>query len=219
MQLSKNTLAILANFATINQNILIKTGNVLNTRTVAKNIYVESTVEEDFEQEFGVYNLSQFLGIIGLFSDPTYELSKNSVTISQGKNKVQYLFAAPEVLDFPDKAIKMPATDASFELSEEDLKSLLKAGAVLSATDLLIAGDGQLITCTVLDPKNPSSNTFAVEVGTTDRVFSGYIKLESLKLPSGIYDVMLSSKKITHFKNKTMSYSFYVANEKNSIWA
>ena len=219
MQLSKNTLAILANFATINQNILIKTGNVLNTRTVAKNIYVESTVEEDFEQEFGVYNLSQFLGIIGLFSDPTYELSKNSVTISQGKNKVQYLFAAPEVLDFPDKAIKMPATDASFELSEEDLKSLLKAGAVLSATDLLIAGDGQLITCTVLDPKNPSSNTFAVEVGTTDRVFSGYIKLESLKLPSGIYDVMLSSKKITHFKNKTMSYSFYVANEKNSTWA
>lgn len=219
MQLSKNTLAILANFATINQNILIKTGNVLNTRTVAKNIYVESTVEENFEQEFGVYNLSQFLGIIGLFSDPTYELSKNSVTISQGKNKVQYLFAAPEVLDFPDKAIKMPATDASFELSEEDLKSLLKAGAVLSATDLLISGDGQIITCTVLDPKNPSSNTFAVEVGTTDRVFSGYIKLESLKLPSGIYDVMLSSKKITHFKNKTMSYSFYVANEKNSTWA
>lgn len=219
MQLSKNTLAILANFASINQNILIKTGNVLSTRTVAKNIYVESTVEENFDQEFGVYNLSQFLGIISLFSDPTYELSKNSVTISQGKNKVQYLFAAPEVLDFPDKAIKMPATDASFELSEEDLKSLLKAGAVLSATDLLISGDGQIITCTVLDPKNPSSNTFAVEVGTTDRVFSGYIKLESLKLPSGIYDVLLSSKKITHFKNKTMSYSFYVANEKNSTWA
>lgn len=219
MKLSKSTLAVLSNFASINQNILIKTGNVLSTRTVAKNIYVEATVEDEFEQEFGVYALPEFLGIVGLFSDPTFELSKNSVTISQGKNKVQYLFASPDVLDYPDKPIKMPATDASFELSEENLKSLQKAGAVLSATDLLISGDGELITCTVLDPKNPSSNTFTVEVGETDRVFSAYIKLESLKLPAGIYDVMLSSKKIAHFKNKTMSYDFYVANEKNSSWA
>lgn len=219
MKFSKATLSILSNFASINQNILIKKGNKLTTRTVAKNIYVEAVVEDEFEQDFGIYNCNEFLGIVGLFSDPTFELSKNSVTISQGKNKVQYLFAEPEVLDFPDKPIKMPATDASFELSEENLKSLQKAGAVLSATDLLISGDGVLITCTVLDPKNPSSNTFTVEVGETDRAFSAYIKLESLKLPAGIYDVMLSSKKIAHFKNKTMSYDFYVANEKNSTWA
>lgn len=219
MKLSKSTLAILSNFASINQNILIQKGSKLTTRTVAKNIYVEANVEDEFEQEFGIYNLGEFLGIVGLFSDPVFELSKNSVTISQGKNKVQYLFASPEVLDYPDKPIKMPATDASFELTEENLKSLLKAGAVLSATDLLISGDGELITCTVLDPKNPSSNTFAVEVGTTDKAFSAYIKLESLKLPAGMYDVMLSSKKIAHFKNKTIDYSIYVANEKNSTWA
>lgn len=219
MNISKNTLSVLSNFASINQNILIKPGNVLSTRTVAKNIYVEATVEDSFDQQFGVYNLNELIGIISLFSDPTFEVSQNTLTISQGKNKVKYIFASPEVLDYPDKPIKMPDYDAKFELSEENLKSLIKAGAVLSASDLLISGNGQTIMCTVLDPKNPSSNTFSIDVGDTDRVFSGYIKLESLKLPSGIYDVFLSSKKITHFKNKTMKYSFYVANEKNSSWA
>ena len=218
MKLSKPTLEILRNFASVNQNILIKEGNTLTTRTVAKNIFVEATVDDTFEQEFGIYNLSEWLGIVSLFSDPEFILSENSMTISQGKNRVQYVFASPEVLDFPDKPIKMPATDASFELSEENLKSLLKAGAVLSATDLLIQGDGGTITCTVLDPKNPSSNTFAIEVGESDKTFSAYIKLENLKLIPGIYEVNLSSKKIVQFKSKTLQYNVYIAAEKNSTW-
>ena len=219
MKLSKSTLEILRNFAAINQNILIKAGNVLTTRTVAKNIFVSATVDDTFEQEFGLYNTPEFLGVISLFTDPELTFNENSLTISQGKNKVQYVFAAPEVLDYPDKAIKMPKADASFELAEEDLKSLLKAGSVLSATDLLIQGDGSTITCTVLDPKNPSSNTFAVEVGTTDQMFSSYIKLENLKMPPSIYTVSLSSKKIAQFSSKTISYEFFAACEKNSAWS
>ena len=219
MKLSKQTLEVLRNFSSINQNILIKAGKVLTTRTVAKNIFVTATVDDEFEQEFGIYNLPEFLGVVSLFTDPEFTLNENSVTISQGKNKVQYVFAASEVLDYPDKAIKMPKTDASFELSEEDLKSLIKAGSVLSATDLLIQGDGSSITCTVLDPKNPSSNTFAVEVGTTDQTFSSYIKLENLKMPPSIYEVNLSSKKIAQFVSKTINYEIYIANEKNSSWS
>lgn len=222
MKLSKATLDVLRNFASINQNVMIHPGQVLSTRTVAKNIYVEATVEDTFPQEFGIYNLNEFLGIVGLFSDPQFDMTANSVTISQGKNRVQYAFAAPEVLDFPDesvKKVKAVAFDAEFELSEEVLKSVLKAGAILGATDLLISGEDGVITCTVIDPKNPSSNTFATEVGTTDQSFKLYIKLESLKMPSGMYTVKLSRKKIAHFSSMTQSYNIYVANEKNSTWA
>lgn len=219
MKLSKTTLEVLRNFASVNQNVLITAGSTLTTRTVAKNIFVEATVTDTFEQEMGLYNLQEFLGIVSLFSDPEFELSDNSVTIRQGKNKVQYVFASKEVLDYPDKPIKMPAVDATFELTEENLKSLLKAGSVLSATDLLIQGEDGIINCTVLDPKNPSSNTFSVEVGTTDRSFSAYIKLENLKMLPGIYEVNLSSKKIAQFKSKVLDYNFYIANEKNSTWS
>ncbi len=219
MKITKTTLDVLRNFASVNQNILIQTGSKLTTRTVAKNIYVEALVDTVFEVPMCLYNLQEFLGIVSLFSDPEFELSENSVVIRQGKNKVQYVFASKEVLDYPDKPIKMPATDATFELTEENLKSLLKAGAVLSATDLLIQGEDGTINCIVLDPKNPSSNTFSIEVGETTRTFSAYIKLENLKMLPGIYEVNLSSKKIAQFKSKTLDYNYFIANEKTSTWS
>jgi DNA polymerase III sliding clamp (beta) subunit (PCNA family) len=219
MQLSKQTIEVLKNFASINQNILIRAGNKLTTRTVAKNIYVEATVPDTFEQEFGIYNLSEFLGITTLFSEPVFELSDSCVYISQGKNRVQYMFASPEVLDYPDKPIPTLETDAQFLMNEDVLKSLLKAGAVLSSTDLRITGADGIITCTVLDPKNPSSNTFSVEVGTTDRTFDVYIKLSNLKMPAGSYDVLLTSKRVANFKNTAMDYSIFIANEKNTSWS
>ena len=218
MKISKATVEILRNYASINQNILIKTGNVLTTRTVAKNLFATATVDTDFPQDVGIYNLSTFLGVLSLFSDPDITLSDKAIVISQGKNKVQYTLAAPDVLDYPDKAINMPASDAEFELSEENLKSLLKAGAVLSSTDLKISGDGATIACTVLDPKNVAANTFTVEVGETDRTFEVFIKLENLKLLTGKYNVKLSEKKIAHFENVSVSYSLYIAAEKNSTW-
>ena len=180
MKISPSTITILRNFASINQNIMIREGSTLTTRTVAKNLFASATIEEVFPQEFGIYNLGQLLGVLSLFSDPDVELGEKSMTISQGKNKVSYLFAAPEVLDFPDKAVKMPESNASFELSEENLKSLLKAAAIMGCTDLNIKGDGSVIECTVLDPKNSAVNTFSVEVGETDREFSAFIKIENI---------------------------------------
>jgi hypothetical protein len=218
MKISKNTIDILKHFASINQNIMIKKGSALTTRTVAKNLFASAVVDTDFPQDFGIYNLGQFLGVLSLFSDPEVALSDKSMTISQGKNKVQYLFAAPEVLDFPEKVINMPKIEAQFELTEENLKSLLKAGAVLSSTDLCISGDGSIITCTTLDPKNPSANTFSVEVGETTRTFKAFIKLETLKLPSGPYNVGLSSKKIAKFENTDINYEVFIANTGDSTW-
>lgn len=218
MKISPATIAVLRNFSSINQNLMVKAGSTVTTKTVSKNLFASANVDTVFPQDFGIYNTAQWLGILSLFSDPEIELSERSMTITQGKNKVQYLFASPDVLDFPEKPITMPATNASFVLSEENLKSLLKAGAVLSSTDLNIAGDGANITCTVLDPKNVSANTFSVEVGETHRVFSIFIKLENLKLISGTYNVSLSEKRIAQFENTSIEYSLFIANERNSSW-
>lgn len=218
MKISQSTLSVIRNFSTMNQNLLIKKGSVLTTRTVAKNLFASAVVDTEFPQEFGIYNTASFLGVLSLFSDPEVELGEKSMTISQGNNRVQYMFASPEVLDYPEKAINMPPIDASFDLTEENLKSLMKAGAVLSSTDLKIEGDGTIITCTTLDPKNPAANTFTIDVGTTDRTFSAYIKLEILKLISGPYHVELSSKKITKFGNTAIDYQVFIANTTDSRW-
>jgi hypothetical protein len=218
MKISPNTINILKNFSSINQNILIKSGGTLSTRTVAKNTFATAKVDTTFPRDVGIYNLQSFLGVLSLFSEPDVEFGEKAMTISQGKNKVQYMYAEPEVLDYPEKAINMPPIDAEFELTEENLKSLMKAGAVLSSTDLLVSGDGVTITCSTVDPKNSSANTFTVEVGETDKTFKAFIKLETLKLPMGSYKVGLSSKKIAKFENKDIDYNMFLANTSDSAW-
>ena len=52
MKLSDNALAILKNFAGINNSILVKQGNKLRTISVAKNILAEAEIKEDFPRDF-----------------------------------------------------------------------------------------------------------------------------------------------------------------------
>ena len=65
--LSKTTLAILKNFATINTSIVVKTGNVLKTISNAENILASAKVEETFPIDFAIYDLNQFIAGLLLF--------------------------------------------------------------------------------------------------------------------------------------------------------
>ena len=56
MNLSNDTIAILKNFANINQNILVKPGEKLNTISTMKNILATASIKESFEQEFAIYD-------------------------------------------------------------------------------------------------------------------------------------------------------------------
>lgn len=218
MQISKSTIEVLKNFASINSNLLVVPGKTLTTRTVAKNVFVSTNVDTEFPTEFGIYNLQSFLGVLSLFSEPEIEFGEKSLVIKQGKNKVRYNYADREVLEFPDKTIKTPTADAEFDLSEENWKSLQKAGAVLGATDLKIEGDGETITCTVIDPKNSACNTFSIEVGKSDRKFDIFVKLEYVKLLPGSYHVTLSASKpvVTFDNTNDMEYTFKVAYERET---
>ena len=70
MKLSSETISVLKNFATINQNLIIKSGSVVNTMSAMKNIYGKAKVKEVFPQEFAIYDLNEFLAILSLFDIP-----------------------------------------------------------------------------------------------------------------------------------------------------
>ena len=76
MKLSDNALAILKNFAGINNSILVKQGNKLRTISVAKNILAEAEIKEDFPRDFAIYDLNQFLNGLSLHQDPDLDLIK-----------------------------------------------------------------------------------------------------------------------------------------------
>ena len=73
MKISEETIDVLKNFSTINQNLLIKQGNVLTTMSSMKNIMAKATVKEDFPQEVAIYDLNEFLSAISIFQKPEFD--------------------------------------------------------------------------------------------------------------------------------------------------
>ena len=64
MKLSTNTVQVLKNFASINQNLVIKEGNEIKTMSAMKNIVAKATVEETFPKQVAIYDLNEFLGCL-----------------------------------------------------------------------------------------------------------------------------------------------------------
>ena len=75
MKLSSNTTMVLKNFATINQNLVIKEGSELLTMSSMKNIVAKATVEENFPKEIAIYDLNEFLASLSIFkSIPIFDI-------------------------------------------------------------------------------------------------------------------------------------------------
>ena len=73
MKISKQTLEVLKNFATINTNILVREGNNLSTISTGKNIFAKAEVKESFPKEFAIYDLNSLLSLLTLMEDTDVE--------------------------------------------------------------------------------------------------------------------------------------------------
>jgi hypothetical protein len=220
MKLSEKTLNILKNFSSINQSILVKQGNQLRTISVAKNILAEAEIKEDFPRDFAIYDLNQFLNGLSLHQDPEMDFSPDSyVTIREGKRRVKYFYADPNVIiSPPEKAIQLPSRDVCFQLDSITLEKLLKAAAVYQLPDLCAVGEAGVIKLVVRDKKNDTSNEFAIVVGETESKFSFNFKVENIKIIPGAYDVIVSSKFLSQFTNSTHDLKYYIALEPDSTF-
>ena len=220
MTLCDNTLMVLKNFAGINNSILVKKGSKLRTMSVAKNILAEADINEDFPREFGIYDLNQFLNGLSLHQDPNLDFSEDTyLTIREGKRRVKYFFADPQVIVTPpEKEIDLPTKDVCFQIESVTLDKLLKAAAVYQLPDLSAVGKNGVIKLVVRDKKNDTSNEFAIVVGETDKDFVFNFKVENIKIIPGAYDVVISSKLLSKFTNTNISLVYYIALEPDSVF-
>ena len=101
MELNEKTLEILRNFATINQNILVKQGKPLRTISEARNVLAKAEIEEEFPLDFGVYNLNEFIGALSLVDKPNLSFKENYVEIgdSSGRSKIKYFFCVTRYIN------------------------------------------------------------------------------------------------------------------------
>ena len=220
MKLTDNTLNILKNFAGINNSILVKQGNKLRTISMAKNILAEADISEEFPRDFAIYDLNQFLNGLSLHQDPDLDFNEDTyLSIKEGKRRVKYFFADPNVITAPpEKDITLPTKDVCFQLDSASLEKLVKAAQVYQLPDLSAIGEAGVIKLVVRDKKNDTSNEYAIVVGETEDVFTFNFKVEIIKIIPDAYDVVVSSKLLSQFSNTKHDLKYYIALEPDSTF-
>lgn len=223
MELSENTLSIMKNFSGINQNMLIKQGNTIRTITEARNVLATAVVDADFPQDFGIYDLNEFIGSLSLVDSPNLDFNEGFVTIgdSTGRSKIKYFFSPEETLTTPSKDINMPAGEVKFVLDNETLSKIRRAASTLGHDEVLVSNNNGTLTLSVVDSQNSTSNSYAIDISgefDANTNFNFILNISNLKIISGDYDVEISSKLISCFSNKELNLKYWIALEKTSSY-
>ncbi len=218
MQLSSDTIAVLKNFSDINQNILVKPGNTIQTISTLKNILAQAEIKEKFDNEFAIYDLPEFLRAYDLFdkSELKFNGAQNmTIKDANGRQSIKYYFADKSVVVAPTKTINMPDKYVTFTLKKENFAKLMRGVSTLNLPDIAVKGDGKELSIVAVDKKTPS-NDYSIVVGESDKKFTAYFKTENFKMIPDDYDVAISKAKISHFINKSKPIQYWIAIEPDS---
>ena len=218
MKLSNETLSVLKNFAGINSGIEFKKGNVIRTMSTGKTVLAAATIKDEFPQDFCVYDLNQFLSVHSLNKDTEIDFDDVNVIFksgTNGRNKIKYRKTEKNmIVTPPDKVLVLPSVDISFTLTEDDFNSILKTSSVLQSPNIAIESDGDKIFATAYNAKDDAAHTNSIEVSDGNgKKFKMVFLTENLKMIMGSYDVEISSKGLSSFKNKNVDIQYWVATE------
>jgi len=207
LKLSQRTVQILKNFSTINLSVHVKPGKTLSTISSGKTIMARASVEEEFQNEFAIYDISRFLAALSLFKDPELEIDNTHAVISEGLKKMKYVFSDPKaIMSAPDKNISLPSEDAVFKLTNDTMTDVNKVVSVLRLPHVVVTGERGKISIGAADVSNPTTDNFASEVGETNKSFSLVFKAENIKIMPMDYDVTICARGISRFKAKDVTY-------------
>jgi hypothetical protein len=216
---SKNTLAILKNFSSLNSNLLVTPGNVIKTITPSKTGMAVATVEETFDVEFGIWDLNKFLGVVSLFNNPSFDFEDKFVKIKNGGNSVvKYFYSEPRLLTYPTKDVVMPPVNVSLTLTDKNFSELQKASSVMQLSDLSFRPENGSVVAMVSDLSDPTSNSYKVTVmddySGPDFLFN--FKMENIKILPGDYTINFGKNVVGEFINKNIPVKYWFAMEANT---
>jgi hypothetical protein len=203
---------------------VINPGKSVMTMSEAKNILAQATVPEEFDRTFGIYDLSEFLSVVNLFDAANLKLDDQFATIgdTSGRAKIKYFFSDTEMLTSPSKPIVMPDPEVTFTLDQTTLANLKRAASALGHSEVSITGSNGVVTLTVVDTSNSTSNTYSIDVDGEYKSedFNFILNISNLRMIPSDYKVEISSKLISQFTSTSddMDLKYWVALEKSSTY-
>lgn len=217
MKLSKQTLNVLKNFATINQTFYIKKGNKIAVM-FDDCIFAKAEVGESFPSPVLIYDMNKLLGTLSLFSSPDIEFEEKQLIITEGPHTVVYRYGdpfivreSPEVKAVPDKiSLECVLTDQVLTMAQ-------KAASLFGIKTFSIIGDEGKATLTIGDA---GTDNYKHDLGDCTDEFDYRFTLDNLKVMPNTYNMTLGSRKgsgLMHLANDSGSVQYWMAANKDSI--
>lgn len=220
MKISKGTIDVLKNYSTINPSVLVKAGNNISTISGTKTILSSATVEETFPENFAVYELSRFLGVVSLFEDPDFDFQSDRVIVSGNKHSVTYRYAeASMIIRPPEGEVALPDDGLiTTQLTWADFTKMMRGASILQKPEVQFRAEGESIFLEAVDTKDMSGDNYSIELsvdGVVEQLGTFVFKIENLKLIEGDYTVQLSPKGLAKFTNNDRSIHYFIALQTN----
>lgn len=220
MKISPTTIALLKNFATINQSIVIKPGSLLATMDIAPAIRAMVTVPEEFPVSIAIYDLQKFLGILAMMGDCDVEFKDNKAVLKSGKQRVNFMYSNASLLK--EASTRRPKNNELFNatLSDKDILSIIKSSAVLSANIMSIVAENGVATLYIGTPKSDnfgsSADSFQMDLGPCDKEFDIRIPMEIFKVIPGAYKLSVDANLFIHLASVDTSLEYWIAAQPDS---
>jgi hypothetical protein len=231
MKLSQTTIDIIKNFSSINPGMIFKAGNQIKTVSPHKNVMGVATIQENFDTEVGIYDLNSFIPVIS--KDNDFDVKEDNIKIVQKlefKDKNGKIKTATSVNNFkpsaknlivapPDKPIQFPEPEIRLYIPSNIIDHVFTQASYFSSPHIGIVSDGQDVSLTAFDvggQKSHSNNT-SFEEGNGD-TYSLHFKIDCLKLFPGDYDVEISTKGVSHWKNNQVDVEYWITIEPGSTY-
>lgn len=207
MKLSAKTLQVLKNFSLINPGIVIKKGSLLSTIAPQKTILAKAEIEEEFEREFAIHDLSKFLGVMSFMDTPEIKFHNDTLTIEEGKTKVTFRYGTSSLIaQPPDKQINM-SSDVIFDLQPGDFNNILKAQGSMGLPEIAVSGDDGGVYLSALDSKHMSGDSFSIQIGESNGHNFRFVFVPSnLKFINTSYRVTISKQGLMYLKGDNLEY-------------
>ena len=215
MKLSDHTLTVLKNFSSINKGVLLKPGKVQRTISEDRVIFATVTLEDDIPEQFGIYDLSKFLGNVTTLKNPELTFTKDSVRLDDGEMEFEYRASAPNlIISPPDKKLELAQVDGKFDLPNPVFQKFMKMALMNSLPHLSVVGEGRDLKLKIHDKPVTTSNRGFTKIGShSGPDFIITFKRENLKLLPDDYTVEFNIGKFATFTNQSGTLMYAVGLE------
>ena len=209
MKIDDKIIEILKNFSELNPSIIINEGNKLETFSLSKTILAQSILPVVFDKKFAIYDLKRFIQTLKVFKSPELIFGDKYVTIKEDNRSVNYMYAEERTMTknkLPDEKPDITDLQVEFNLTANTLSEIEKIIAVLGVPNFVIEGDGKNITIRAENVKNPTTDTYYVDLGPTDKTFKAIFEITALGMLKDDYNIKICSSGLAKFTGNKVTY-------------